>query len=100
MSLTEILRWLCYLGAAAALVVYIVHFAGRQGWKRPWTAAGLFFTSAALAFLPSLFRAATDPGELRDAVIVTICLLAAVGLQALGALRRRRARAEEARPAA
>jgi O-antigen ligase len=98
-SLTDTLRWLCYAGAAAALLIYIVHFAGRQGWKRPWTAAGLFFTSAALAFLPSLFRDASDPGQLRDAVIVVICLLAAAALQSLGALRRRRVRADEARAA-
>ena len=41
----NLLGWLCYLGAAAAIVVYLIHFAKRQGWRRPWNAAGLFFTA-------------------------------------------------------
>ncbi len=84
------LGWACYLGAAAAIVAYVAHFAGRQGWKRPWNAAGLFFTSIALSQTPFLFEDATDPAGLRIASLVTVCLLASVGLQAFTALRHRR----------
>ena len=98
-EMITILGWLCYAAGAVALGVYIIHFAGRQGWRRPWNAAGLFFTALALAFLPSLFRNAVDLGELRAAVIVTICLIGATGLQALTALRRRKVRQGDAEAA-
>ena len=71
------LGWACYLGALVAIVVYVIHFAGRQGWKRPWNAAGLFFTSIALSQTPFLFQYALDARGLRTAFIVTLCLLAA-----------------------
>jgi hypothetical protein len=95
-----ILGWLCYATGAAALAVYIIHFAGRQGWKRPWNAAGLFFTALALAQIPTLFRNAVELSELRAAVVVTICLIGATGLQALTALRKRRDRDSEPAEAA
>jgi hypothetical protein len=90
------LGWLCYAGAAVAIGVYIIHFAGRQGWRRPWNAAGLFFTAIALAQMPSLFQEGLSGSTLRAAVIVTVCLLAATVLQALMAMRRRRRREDEA----
>ena len=90
------LGWACYLGAAVAILVYVIHFAGRQGWRRPWNAAGLFFTSIALSQTPYLFQAVTDRRGIRSAFVVTICLLAATGLQAFIALRRRKARVEDA----
>ena len=90
------LGWACYLGAAAAIVVYVLHFTGGHGWRRPWNAAGLFFTSIALSQTPSLFRDATDPKGLRTAVVVTLCLLAATGAQALTALRHRRGEGPDA----
>jgi hypothetical protein len=93
------LGWLCYAAGVGAILVYIIHFAGRQGWKRPWNAAGLFFTALALSQAPTLFRNAQELGELRAAVIVTICLIAATGLQAMTALRRRKRR-EDAAPEA
>ena len=95
---TQIITWLgwaCYAGAAAAIIVYLVHFAGRQGWKRPWNAAGLFFTAIALSQAPFLFQGA----PLWRIALVTFCLLIATGLQAMTALRRRR-RAEDAQPPA
>ena len=92
------LGWLCYAGAALAIVVYLIHFAGRQGWKRPWNAAGLFFTAIALAQVPSLFQEGLSGSSLRAAVIVTVCLLAATVLQALMAMRRRRRREDVASP--
>ncbi|MGZ8362295.1 MAG: hypothetical protein ACXW3D_00415 [Caulobacteraceae bacterium] len=88
------LGWLCYAAGALALVVYIVHFAQRQGWKRPWNAAGLFFTSVALSQVPSLFTNLTQ-GQVRAAVIVSLCLAAAACLQAFAALRKRRERRTE-----
>ena len=91
------LGWACYAGALAAIVVYVIHFAGRQGWKRPWNAAGLFFTAIALTQIPFLFEGAFYRGRLWRPVIVTVCLLTATGLQAMTALRRRR-RADDAGP--
>ena len=90
------LGWACYAGAAVAIVVYVIQFAGRQGWKRPWNAAGLFFTSIALSQTPFLFQTVADRRGVRTAFIVTLCLLAATGLQAFVALRRRRARDDDA----
>ncbi len=94
------LGWACYAGALAAIVVYVIHFAGRQGWKRPWNAAGLFFTAIALTQAPPLFLSgAYDHAQLGRAAAVTVCLLIATGLQAFTALRRRR-RAGDAAPSA
>ena len=93
------LGWVCYAGAAVAIVVYVIHFAGRQGWKRPWNAAGLFFTSIALSQTPFLFQTVYDARGLRSAFLVTACLLAATGLQAFTALRRRRRREDAVPPA-
>ena len=84
------LGWACYIGAAIAIIVYVVHFAGRQGWKRPWNAAGLFFTSIALSQTPFLFQYVGDSRGVGAAAIVTLCLLAACAVQAFSALRRRR----------
>jgi hypothetical protein len=84
------LGWACYAGALVAIVVYVIHFAGRQGWKRPWNAAGLFFTAIALTQTPFLFQDAYDRGKVWRAVVVTLCLLVATALQSITALRRRR----------
>jgi hypothetical protein len=89
------LGWLCYLGAAAAIVVYLIHFAGRQGWKRPWNAAGLFFTAIALSQVPTLFQGGLAGRTLTAAVVVTACLLIATGLQAWMAMRRRKRREDQ-----
>ena len=97
MSMSAVLIWLgwaCYAGALAAIVVYVIHFAERQGWKRPWNAAGLFFTSIALTQTPFLFTS-VDTRGLRSAALVTVCLLAATALQAFVALRRRRRREDD-----
>jgi predicted metal-binding membrane protein len=91
------LGWLCYAGAAVAIGVYIFHFASRQGWRRPWNAAGLFFTAIALTQAPSLFQEATS---LRSPLILTACLLVATGLQAFTAMRRRKRREGDAAPGA
>ena len=93
MSPGLIITWLgyaCFLGAAVAFGVYVAHLAGRQGWKRPWNAAGLVFTSVALSQTPFLFQYVFDAKGLRTALIVTLCLLAATTAQSLTALRRRR----------
>jgi hypothetical protein len=95
-SMVSSLGWLCYAAGAAAIIVYLVHFAGREGWRRPWNAAGLFFTALALSQLPVLFRNAVELEELRAAMIVTICMVAATGLQAMTALRKRRRREDAA----
>lgn len=91
-DLVSWLGWICYADAAVAIIVYAIHFAGRQGWRRPWNAAGLFFTAIAMTQAPTLMQEAEGAGTLRSAVILTLCLLAATGLQAVTALRRRRRR--------
>ncbi len=83
------LGWTCYAGAVVAIVVYVMHFTGRQGWKRPWNGAGLFFTAIALIYTPRLFQYVDSHG-VAAALVVTLCLLAATGTQAFTALRRRR----------
>ena len=89
------LGWLCYAGAAVAIIGDLIHFAGRQGWKRPWNAAGLFFTAIALSQAPSLFQEASS---LRAPVLLTVSLLAATGLQAFIAMRRRKRREGDTPP--
>ena len=89
------LGWACYLGAAVAIVAYVLQFTGGKAWRRPWNAAGLFFTSIALSQTPYLFEDASDRRGLRTAVLVTLCLLASTGLQAFIALRPRKGEAGE-----
>jgi hypothetical protein len=89
-AVITLLGWTCYLGAAAAIAAYVLHFAGGRGFKRPWNAAGLFFSSIALSQTPFLFQDVTDPRGLRSAAIVTFSLVAGVAVQAYAALRQRR----------
>ncbi len=84
------LGWACYAGAAGAIAALVIPVLGGHGWKRPWNAAGLFFTSIALSQTPFLFQGAYDAKGLRTAAIVTACLDAAAALQAVLALRPRR----------
>jgi len=95
-NLVTWLGWICYADAAVAIIVYLVHFAGRQGWRRPWNAAGLFFTAIAMTQAPSLMQDAADSGSPRSAVILTVCLIIATGLQVMTAMRRRRRREDDA----
>ena len=76
------LGWACYAGAAFAIVVYLTHLLGSQPHKRPWSAAGMLFTSLAMGQTPFLFEDAYSGGQIARAATVTACLLVAVGLQA------------------
>ena len=84
------LGWACYAGAAAALAAYVAQISGRGGRRRPWNAAGLFFTCIALSQTPSLFDAAMYGRGLWPAAVVTVCLVASAAIQAFTALRPRR----------
>ena len=97
-ALVTWLGWACYAGAAGTLVAYLVQVLGRQGWRRPWNAAGLVFTSVALSQTPFLFDEAMYGRGLGTAMIVTFCLLASAIVQAYTALRPRR-RGEETQAA-
>jgi len=84
------LGWACFAGGASALVIYGVHFARRQGWRRPWNAAGLLFNAAALTQVPFfLHQGAQDQGFI-SGVTGVACLLIGVLIQAVTALRTRR----------
>jgi len=84
------LGWACYAGAAVAIVVYLRHLLGPERWKRPWSAAGLLFTSLALGQTPFLFEDAYDRFRIARAFVVTACLLVATAVQAFTLLRPRR----------
>lgn len=89
-ALVTWLGWACYAGAAASLGAYLAVVLGRQGWRRPWNAAGLVFTSLALSQTPYLFDEALHGRGVGAALTVTFCLLAAAAAQAYAALRPRR----------
>ena len=76
------LGWACYAGAAFAIVVFLNHLLGRQPHKRPWSAAGMLFTSLAMGQTPFLFEDAYSGQQIARAAVVTGCLLAAVVFQA------------------
>ncbi len=76
------LGWACYAGAAFAIVVFLTHLLGRQTHKRPWSAAGMLFTSLAMGQTPFLFEDAYSGQQVARAAVVTACLLAAVVFQA------------------
>ena len=91
------LGWACYAGAAFAIVVYLAHLLGSQPHKRPWSAAGLLFTSLALGQIPFLFQDAYSSAQIARAAVVAACLLAALALQSLTLFR---IRAGDGAPAA
>ena len=91
------LGWACYAGAAFAIVVFLNHLLGRQAHKRPWSAAGMLFTSLAMGQTPFLFENAYTGSQIARAAIVTACLIAAVVFQAYLLIS---PRADEAAPAA
>jgi len=76
------LGWVCYAGAAFAIVVFLTHLLGSRPHKRPWSAAGMLFTSLAMGQTPFLFEDAYSRSQVARAAIVTSCLLLAVALQA------------------
>jgi nicotinamide riboside transporter PnuC len=94
-TLLTALGWICYASGAVAIVIYVINIFARNGWRRPWNAAGLFFTAIAASQIPSLFRE-VDLGVLRVAFITTVCLVAITGLQGVTAMRRRRERRDAA----
>ena len=83
------LGWACYAGAAFAIVVYLTHLLGSQPHKRPWSAAGLLFTSLGLGQTPFLFEDAYSGAQIARAAVVTACLLAALAFQSFSLLRLR-----------
>lgn len=84
------LGWACFAGGAVAIAVYALHFAKRQGWRRPWNAAGLFFTAIALTQIPMFLVAGAEGGGFPNAVAAVFCLLIAVAIQSIMAMRTRR----------
>jgi len=76
------LGWACYAGAAFAIVVFLNHLLGSRTHKRPWSAAGMLFTSLAMGQTPFLFEDAYSGAQIARAAIVTLCLVLAVALQA------------------
>jgi hypothetical protein len=92
------LGWACYAGAAGSLAAYLALILKRQGWRRPWNAAGLVFISLALSQTPFLFDEALQGRGVGAAMVVTFCLLASAIVQTYTALRPRR-RGEEAEAA-
>jgi len=76
------LGWACYAGAAFAIVVFLRHLLSSKPHKRPWSAAGLLFTSLAMGQTPFLYEDAYSRAQLARAAVVTACLLMAVALQA------------------
>ena len=91
------LGWACYAGAAFAIVVFLTHLLGSRPHKRPWSAAGMLFTSLAMGQTPFLFEDAYSGAQIARAAIVTACLLLGVGLQAYLLIS---PRADESGPAA
>ena len=81
------LGWACYAGAAFAIVVFLTHLLGSRPHKRPWSAAGLLFTSLAMGQTPFLFEDAYSGAQIARAAVVTVCLLAALALQGLTLFR-------------
>ena len=95
------LGWFCFAGGGAAIIVYVVQFARRQEWRRPWNAASLIFTALALTQLPMFLHQGAQEQGFVSGVMAVACLAVAVGLQAVMALRPRRHRRSDdaARPA-
>lgn len=94
------LGWFCFAGGGAAIVVYVVQFARRQEWRRPWNAASLIFTALALTQLPMILHLGAEEQGFISGLLAVACLSIAVGLQAVMALRPRRSRRDDAvRPA-
>ena len=93
------LGWACYAGAAFAIVVFLSHLLGSQSHKRPWSAAGMLFTSLAMGQTPFLFEDSYSGSQIARAAIVTACLLAAVAMQAYLLISPRADEAPPPRPA-
>jgi peptidoglycan/LPS O-acetylase OafA/YrhL len=84
------LGWACFAGGGAAIGVYLLHFLRRQGWRRPWNAAGLLFTAIALTQVPLYLVSGAAGASFPAGVISVVCLLVGVGIQSVMALRTRR----------
>ena len=84
--------WVCWMGAVAAIGAYVWSFLKHRPYSRLWNSAGLLFTGLALTQVPLFLReGVTGPGGgALYAGFAVAFLSAAVALQSVTALRRRR----------
>jgi hypothetical protein len=88
----DLLSWLAYGGALAAVAVYVLVWVRRPNVIRLLNNSGLFFTGMGLVFIP-LFMDRDSGGTSADryATFSVVFLLLALAAQVLAALRERRA---------
>ena len=84
------LAYLCYAGAALALLFYFLVWARRPSVIRLLNNAGLLLTGLALGLLP-MALAGREPGEERYVVLTIAFLWLALLAQSIAAFRERKA---------
>jgi hypothetical protein len=98
-TLRSVLDWLAWLAALAAIFGYVLSFLRNRPYVRPFSSLGLLLTGAALLAAPPIIDAVAQSGRATPIVYALILLVGAVVFQLIAALRRRKPRAAEARPA-
>jgi hypothetical protein len=89
MSGSELLEFVCYIGAGLGLVAYALGLFRVRRFARVWNTAGLFLTAGALALLPHAVQVGDVGAEETTGWAVAILLLLALFFQAFASLRGR-----------
>jgi hypothetical protein len=83
---------LCYFGAVAGVIAYVVNYGRQRTAARLLNSSGLFLTAMALAVLPHALRVRAPEAEIAHGWLVLGFLLLALLAQAAAALRVRPSR--------
>jgi hypothetical protein len=88
--MSDTLAWLCYAGAAAALLFYFMVWARRPSVIRLLNNSGLLLTGLALGLLP-MALIGREPGDDRYVLLTIAFLWLALLAQSVAAFRERKA---------
>ncbi len=90
MDILTVLSWASIAAGLAAFAVYFIVLLRRPRWIRLLNGSALFFTGIALTQLPLFLRDGAEGRAWLNGVVAVGCLLLAVLVQSLAALRDRK----------
>ena len=93
----DLLDYACWLAALVSIGAYVASLMRNRPYFRPFNSLGLLLTGAALLGLPTVIGSDLPDSAVPHTAYVVLTLIAAAAFQTYSALRRRKARAAEAK---
>ena len=92
MTSSEMLEFVCYVGAGLGVLAYALNFLRSRRFARLFNSAGLFLTAGALVVLPTALQIGDRGARVTEGWITAVLLLLALWTQGYAALKQRRPR--------